>query len=68
MCSMGLEYVYTYIYHKFKANVGLYSIHGVYGFWMMINPGYKELIQNGGSKNPTYKKSWPIMHFQGIGS
>ena len=27
--------IFTYIYHKFKPNVGEYSIHGWYGVYML---------------------------------
>ena len=30
--------IYTYIYHKFKPNVGKYSIHGAYGYPPCILP------------------------------
>ena len=26
--------VFTYIYHKNQANVGEYTIHGSYGYWI----------------------------------
>ena len=33
---MGLEYVYTYIDHTFKPNVGKYGIHGAFGYYHQL--------------------------------
>ena len=30
--------IFTYIYHKFKPNVGKYSIHGWYGICVFFPP------------------------------
>ena len=34
-CSM--YGIFTYVYHKFKPNVGKYTIHGAYGFLFQCN-------------------------------
>ena len=48
IASVGLAYIYLYIYHKNKANVDKYAIHGWHGLRM---DGRKKGFRKGGLSN-----------------
>ena len=63
---MGLEYLPTFRYHKFRINVGKYYIHGAYGIGNIHRNGQtlgpaKLLVQSGeceGFGGPTVTGFW----------
>ena len=49
--------IFTYIYHKFKPNVGKYSIHGAQGMWVRKESDYFDLMTIGIFRSQDFMKN-----------